>query len=130
MVAATCNGFTRLHNGHAAKGAERLSYSRPKMDRFMSLPPDYLCRHRERSRQVIGTARRALADAGQPRRSGEEHDEFHDDHWPIGFDKNGVPSVVGYIPDWEEFCRTPKIRPVKKQVANEPTEAKENGPRE
>jgi hypothetical protein len=32
-------------------------------------------------------------------RTGEEdRDKFHDDHWPIGFDKNGVPNVVAYIP--------------------------------
>ena len=41
---------------------------------------------------------------------GEEKDQFHDDNWPIGFDKNGQPNVVAYIPDWEEFLRTHKPR--------------------
>ena len=35
---------------------------------------------------------------------GEEKDMFHDDHWPIGFDKNGEPNIVGYFPGGiEEF---------------------------
>ena len=32
-------------------------------------------------------------------------DKFHDDYWPIGFDKSGEPNVVGFIADAVGFMK-------------------------
>ncbi len=64
---------------------------------------------REQNRQIVfDFCKRHRKSATAP--PIEEKDEFHDDDWPLAFDKNGQPNVVAYIPDWEEFLRTHKPR--------------------
>lgn len=46
----------------------------------------------------------------------EKKDKAKDDNWPVGFDKDGEPNIVGYIADWDEFLRTAKKKPQKKRT--------------
>ena len=32
-------------------------------------------------------------------------DKYDDDHWPVGFDRNGWPNVVGFIADVAGFVK-------------------------